>query len=80
MRLWYDLDNLPDVNVFLPIMHRMAGHESIVTTRRFSGLEPLCRQRGVPFASSVTRSGASRTRWPTASRAGSVSRSTVKMR
>jgi len=41
MRLWFDLDNPPDVNVFCSIIRSLRDHECIVTTRRFDGLDRL---------------------------------------
>jgi len=59
VRLWFDLDNFPDVNVFVPIMRRLPDHEHIVTTRKFASLEQLARDRGLDVRSVGSHSGSS---------------------
>lgn len=56
-RIWFDLDNLPDVNVFGPIIRRLARFHHVVTTRRFSGIEHLIETWGLPYVSVGTHQG-----------------------
>jgi len=57
MRVWTDLENLPDVLFFSPILRELerAGHTTLLTDRRELGLAELCRRKGLSVERTVGR-------------------------
>jgi len=53
LRVWIDLDNLPHVPIFRPILAMLEsrGHRLFVTARRHAFTEELLAEQGVPFRS-----------------------------
>jgi predicted glycosyltransferase len=51
MRIWIDLDNSPHAHFFSPLVSRLeeAGHEVLITVRRFGQVEEIAQSHGLRY-------------------------------